>query len=62
MGESTNGIRKELNHLYDAGYINKVKVNNKVEYKANTEHPLFDVLRKVVLKHLRPLKILLRLF
>ncbi len=52
MGESTNGIRKELNHLYDAGYINKVKVNNKVEYKANTEHPLFDVLRKVVLKHL----------
>ncbi len=52
MGESTNGIRKELNHLYDAGYIKKVKVNNKVEYKANTEHPLFEVLRKVVLKHL----------
>ena len=22
MGESTNSIRKELNHLYDAGYIN----------------------------------------
>lgn len=52
MGESTNGIRKELNHLYDAGYIKKVKVNNKVEYKANVEHPLFEVLRKVVLKHL----------
>ena len=27
-------------------------INNKVEYKANTDHPLFDVLRKVVLKHL----------
>ena len=52
MGESTNGIRKELNHLEGAGYLKKVKVNNKVEYKANTKHPLFDVLQKVVLKHL----------
>ncbi len=52
MGESTNAIRKELNHLQGAGYLEKVKVDNKVEYKANTDHPLFDVLRKVVLKHL----------
>lgn len=52
MGESTNAIRKELNHLQNAGYLDKVKVNNKVEYKANTKHPLFEVLRKVVLKHL----------
>lgn len=52
MGESTNAIRKELNHLQGAGYLKKVKVDNKVEYKANTRHPLFDVLQKVVLKHL----------
>ena len=52
MGESTNSIRRELNHLQGAGYLNKVKVNNKIEYKANTKHPLYDVLRKVVLKHL----------
>ena len=52
MGESTNAIRKELNHLQNAGYLEKVKVDNKVEYKANTKHPLFDVLQKVVLKHL----------
>ena len=52
MGESTNAIRKELNHLQGAGYLKKIKVNNKIEYKANTEHPLFNVLRKVVLKHL----------
>ena len=52
MGESTNSIRKELNHLQSAGYLEKVKLNNKVEYKANTKHPLYDVLRKVVLKHL----------
>ncbi len=52
MGESTNSIRKELNHLHGAGYLDKVKVDNKIEYKANTNHPLFEVLRKVVLKHL----------
>tara|TARA_B100001093_G_scaffold304651_1_gene290501 strand:+ start:2847 stop:3359 length:513 start_codon:yes stop_codon:yes gene_type:complete len=52
MGESTNAIRKELNHLQGAGYLQKVKVDNKVEYKANIKHPLFDVLQKVVLKHL----------
>jgi hypothetical protein len=52
MGESTNGIRKELNHLHGAGYIKKIKSNNKIEYEANTDHPLFEVLRKVVFKHL----------
>ena len=52
MGESTNSIRKELNHLQNAGYLEKVKIDNKVEYKANTKHPLFEVLQKVVFKHL----------
>ncbi|MDG2372168.1 MAG: ArsR family transcriptional regulator [Flavobacteriaceae bacterium] len=52
MGESTNSIRKELNHLHGAGYLDKVKSDNKIEYRANTKHPLFNVLRKVVLKHL----------
>ena len=52
MGESTNSIRKELNHLQGAGYLKKIRINNKIEYKADTEHPLFNVLRKVVLKHL----------
>ena len=52
MGESTNSIRKELNHLHDAGYLNKVKLDNKVEYNVNTSHPLYETLRKVVLKHL----------
>ena len=52
MGESTNAIRKELNHLQSAGYLEKIKVNNKIEYKANTNHPLFKVMQKVVFKHL----------
>ena len=52
FNESTNSIRKELNHLSEAGYLQKYKDNNKVGYKANTEHPLFDILQKVVFKHL----------
>jgi len=52
MGESTNSIRKELNHLHNAGYLEKVKQDNKIEYKVNIKHPLYETLRKVVLKHL----------
>ena len=48
MGESTNSIRKELNHLHGAGYLKKVKQDNKI----NINHPLYETLRKVVLKHL----------
>ena len=52
MGESTNSIRKELNHLFDAGYLNKSKYNNKIEYHVNIDHPLYETLKKVVYKHL----------
>ena len=52
FNESTNSIRKELNHLSEAGYLEKYKDQNKVGYKANVEHPLFDILQKVVYKHL----------
>jgi len=52
MGESTNSIRKELNHLHDAGYLKKIKNDNKIEYQVNSNHPLYETLRNVVLKHL----------
>ena len=52
MRESSNSIRKELNHLHDAGYLIKVKNDNKIEYQANSGHPLYDVRKKVVLKPL----------
>ena len=52
MGESTNSIRKELNHLYAAGYLNKSKRDNKIEYNVNIKHPLYETLKKVVYKHL----------
>ena len=50
--ESTNSIRKELNHLSDAGYLEKYRDNNKIGYKANVNHPMFEILQKVVFKHL----------
>ena len=52
MDGSTNKIRTELNHLQEAGYLDKVKQDNKVEYRVNTKHPLYDTLKKVVYKHL----------
>jgi glutathione peroxidase-family protein len=52
FNESTNSIRKELNNLSSAGYLLKVKSDNKVIYNANKKHPLFTVLQKVVRQHL----------
>ena len=52
FNESTNSIRKELNNLSDAGYLLKSKENNRVIYNANTLHPMFDILQKIVRQHL----------
>ena len=52
FNESTNSIRKELNNLSSAGYLSKSKKNNRVIYNANTSHPMFDVLQKIVRQHL----------
>ena len=52
FGESTNSIRKELNNLSSAGYLKKFSENNKVVYKANASHPLFQIIQRIVKKHL----------
>ncbi len=52
FNESTNSIRKELNNLSSAGYLLKSKENNRVIYNANTSHPMFQVLQKIVRQHL----------
>lgn len=52
MNESTNAIRKELNNLSEAGYLEKKANQNKVSYKANIHHPLFKTLQEIVFKHL----------
>ena len=53
FGESTNGVRKELNKLKEAGYLDSHKEQNKVIYYANIKHPLYSVLHELVKKHLR---------
>ena len=52
FNESTNSIRKELNNLSSAGYLLKSKENNRIIYNANTSHPMFEVLQKIVRQHL----------
>lgn len=51
FNESTNSVRKELNQLSSAGYLDKDKDRNKVTYKANTQHPLFGPLQNMVRKY-----------
>lgn len=46
--ESTNAIRKELNQLEEAGYLEKNSDKNKIFYRANTKHSLFKPLQKLI--------------
>lgn len=48
MHESTNAIRKELNNLSNAGYLEKEVQKNKINYKANSKHPLFAILQTII--------------
>ena len=52
LNESTNSIRKELNNLEEAGYLEKESIQNRIIYKANTKHPLFTILQKIVRQHI----------
>lgn len=52
FNESTNAIRKELNNLSEAGYLEKAVVGNRIDYKANIKHPLFSSLQGIVRKYL----------
>ncbi|EHO42397.1 helix-turn-helix domain-containing protein [Caldithrix abyssi] len=50
FGESTNGIRKELNKLTEAKILKAVKKGRNIIYQANTEHPLFEDIHNIVMK------------
>ncbi len=52
MNESTNSIRKELNNLQEAGYLEKEAVQNRISYRANTKHPLFETLKKIISQYI----------
>ena len=50
FGESTNGIRLELNKFEKAGFLNSYCVGNKKIFKANTKHPLFQDINRIIMK------------
>ena len=43
FSESTNSVRKELNNLTKANFLEKKYIKNKVVYKANVNHPILRI-------------------
>ena len=52
FGESTNGVRIELNRLAEAGLLESEPSGNTILYRANTKSPLFPELKNMVSKYL----------
>ena len=52
FGESTNAIRIELNRFEKADLLVSKTKGNKKYYQANTSHPLFPEIHKLLLKHI----------
>lgn len=50
FGDSTNGIRLELNKFESSGFLKSFLVSNKKYYMANIKHPLFNDIHKILLK------------
>jgi hypothetical protein len=50
FGESTNGIRVELNKLCEAKILSARKNGRQKLFRANVDHPLFADIRNIVLK------------
>lgn len=50
FGESTNGIRLELNKFEKSGFLRSFVEGNKKVFTVNTAHPLFNDLNKIILK------------
>ena len=49
--ESTNAIRGELNRFENAGLLESFNDGNKKMYRANINHPLFNDIHNILLKH-----------
>ena len=52
FGESSNGIRLELNKFEKAGLLDSRSQGNKKLFRANTKHPLFPDIHSLLLKHI----------
>ena len=52
MGDSSNAIRVELNHLERSGLLTSFLKGNKKFFKANATHPLFGDIQNILHKYL----------
>jgi len=52
FGESTNGIRLELNKFEQAGLLQSEVKGNRKYFKANLRHPLYSDIHNLLLKHI----------
>lgn len=50
FGESSNGIRIELNRFEEAGLLVSSQESNRKLYQANEKHPLFADIHNIILK------------
>lgn len=51
FGESTNGIRQELNRFEEAKLLQSEVHQNKKIYKANIQHPYYGEIHRILLKY-----------
>jgi Fe2+ or Zn2+ uptake regulation protein len=52
FGESSNGIRVELNRFEKAGMLTSFNLSNKKYFRANTEHPLYIDMHNIIMKYI----------
>ena len=52
FGESSNGIRVELNRFEKAGMLTSFNQGNRKYFQANNQHPLFDEVNSLVMKYI----------
>ncbi|MFW5835683.1 MAG: ArsR family transcriptional regulator [bacterium] len=50
FGDSTNGIRIELNKMEEADLLHSTREGNKKLYYANRKHPLFSDIHNIIMK------------
>lgn len=52
FGESSNGIRVELNRFEKAGMLTSFNHSNKKYFRANTDHPLYIDMHNIIMKYI----------
>jgi len=50
FGESSNGIRVELNRFEEAGLLTSIREGNKKLYQANKNHPFYNDIHNIIMK------------